>query len=120
MNEKIKEIALKKFGYCGDTNSNEFYNLVSFAELIVKECSNICETPCLPIDVNLWRDMTKTAMSAYTARALAEEIKKRLLKDFPNDIFEDKNNEIHIICDETNNTQEDVDNNRLNVSIYIK
>lgn len=44
----------------------------------------------------------------------------RLLKDFPNDIFEDKDNEIHIICDETNNTQEDVDNNRLNLSIYIK
>ena len=48
-----------------------------FAELIVKECSNVCEDTALMFDIDVWLNSTKKEMSAKTALALADEIKKR-------------------------------------------
>lgn len=77
-NEILKQLKQEAQETFGEGLGGYYYRLDEdkFAELIIKECVNICETACLPIDVNMWRDMTKLAMSAYTARALAEEIKK--------------------------------------------
>lgn len=80
MNDKINELYKQAHDNIQDCGGHLYYdenfNPEKFAELIVKECISICENTCIPIEISEWKDMTKKEMSAFTAIALAKEIRK--------------------------------------------
>ena len=87
MNERIKELA-KQAGFAmkidDDPNSPPGWwgaghdpTFEKFAELIVKECIDICENSSIPFDISVWLNSTKKEMTALTALALSGLIKER-------------------------------------------
>lgn len=82
---KARELWEKAGGYFHKGNQHDYPHAIitdcgefeTFVTLIVKECVEICETSCISFDVDVWRESTKKEMSALTAKALAEKIKKQ-------------------------------------------
>lgn len=85
MNKKIKELAdeagfiIKPF-YTGEDNFQTPHykdeRIEKFADLIVKECINVCENYSIPFPIEIWQTSSKKEISKITALEIAEKIKR--------------------------------------------
>lgn len=88
MNERIKELWSQAGGYYNNGNQYTWPeytidNLEKFAELIVKECADICINENVSIlDMNVIRESGKVTLQDLATKSCGENLSKQIKKHF--------------------------------------